>query len=96
MQYLARRIGDKLEEENKELKGLGNLKAVNIKKAGQKGPIQMQGEIKDFLKDEDHLICELDSYEIWLKATIKFTCKGRQLLCDFAEAEGYGYGERRS
>ena len=32
MQYLARRIGDKLEEDNQDLKGLGNLTAVNLER----------------------------------------------------------------
>ena len=74
MQYLARRIGDKLEEDNQDLKGLGNLTAVNLKKSTHKYLLPADGSASDFLKEGDHLVCELESYEIWLKANINYSC----------------------
>ena len=73
MTYLARRIGDKLEEDNKELRGLGNLTAINLKKAHGRAQIPEGGKAMEHLKDGDHVLCDVQSPEMWIKTTINFS-----------------------
>ena len=78
-----------MEGKLESLRGLRNLKASNIRKLGGKGktsrqsstliPESSDGTIGEYIKDQDHLVCEIECQEIWLELLIEVTSDIRNL-----------------
>jgi hypothetical protein len=70
--YLSVKIAEEMEKFG-EYANLDGLKAVNLMKRTEKGPMKFptSGEIKDFVTGGDVIFCDLSTSEVWIKTCIK-------------------------
>jgi hypothetical protein len=90
---LLHRINENLEMKYEHLRGLSGLQAKDLRKItnlnmrktntlsnilkNSQTPVKIEGRIKDQFKANDHIICDVDSLDMWVKFTLELdsTCK---------------------